>query len=196
MAIAFLAKNQKGSDRSHRDVDEDDRQRPNVNNQLHRWRDVPSSVVRTFRIDRSQNSVAPPVAVPTDYLNRAAAAEAAVQAVQQAVEGTAVAAKPGQPIPVVLPAPANQQASAIEPVEHRREGREVTLLAIERRPVAQLAVDQPADAQPADAPPANQAVRVHAHRVLVENEVVNHQVHRKANEAAKDDGRKRRQLDR
>ena len=52
VAIAFLAKNQKGSDRSHRDVDEDDRQRPTVNNLLHRWRDVPSSVVQTFRIDR------------------------------------------------------------------------------------------------------------------------------------------------
>ena len=52
VAIARPAKNQKGSDRSHRDVDEDDLQRPTVNNLLHRWRDVPSSVVRTFRIDR------------------------------------------------------------------------------------------------------------------------------------------------
>jgi hypothetical protein len=52
VVIERPAKNQKGSDRSHRDVDEDDRRRPNVNNRLHRWQDARSSVVRTFRTDR------------------------------------------------------------------------------------------------------------------------------------------------
>ena len=131
----------------------------------------------------------------TDYLNRAAAAEAAVQAVQQAAEATALAAKRDQLTPVVLLAPANPPVSAIEPLEHRQEGREATPLAIERRQVVQPVAAQQADAQLADALPVSQAVRAHEHRALAENEVVSHQVHRRANEAAKDDGKVLRQLD-
>ena len=167
-------------------MDEDDQQRPNVNNLLHRWRDILSSVVQTFRIDRSQNNVAPPVADPTDCLNRVAAAEAAVQ---QAAEAMPLAVKRGQLILVVLLAQANPPASAIE-------RQAVAQPADAQLADAQLADAQPADAQPADAQPANQAVRAHAPQALEENVVVSHQVHRKANVAAKDDGRNPRQLDR
>ena len=120
------------------------------------------------------------MADPTDYLNQAAAVEVAVQAGHQAAELMVLAVKRGQLTPVVLPAPANLPASAIEPVEHRQEGREATPLAIERQAVAQLA----------DALPVSQAVLAHEPRALVENEAVSHQVRQKANEAAKDDGKR------
>ena len=172
-------------------MDEDDQQRPNVNNLLHRWRDVPSSVVRTFRIDRSQNNVAPPVADPTDCLNRVAAAEAAVQ---QAAAAMPLAVKRDQLILVVPLAQANPPASAIE---RQAVAQPAVAQPADAQPAdAQPADAQPADAQLADAQPANQAVRAHASQALEENVVVSHQVHRKANVAAKDDGRNPRQLDR